>query len=131
MKARIRTYTQKQVLALGLTDDKLTALDELCKKESIKLIKASPDQGGEKVGALLGLTGFSLNGKGDITVNSELLLISGFDERELRTFVGKLRPNGISVPLKASLTDTNKDWTLSQLAGHIAEEHEYMTKGKE
>lgn len=131
MKARIRTYTQKQVLELGLDDDKLAALEELCKQENIKVIKASPDQGGEKVGALLGLTGYALRGKGDITVNSELLLLSGFDERELRTFVGKLKPNGVNVSLKASLTDTNKDWTLSQLAGHIAEEHEYMTNRKE
>ncbi len=131
MKARIRTYTQKQVLELGLDDDKLAALEELCQQENIKVIKASPDQGGEKVGALLGLTGYALRGKGDITVNSEMLLLSGFDERELRTFVGKLRPNGVNVSLKASLTDTNKDWTLSQLAGHIAEEHEYMTNRKE
>ena len=30
------------------------------------------------------------------------------------------------IDLKAALTQTNRSWTLSQLAGELAAEHEYM-----
>ncbi len=127
MKARVRTHSEiKQALCLNVEGEKLLKLEAFCRDEGVALIKALPSQGGETLEALLkGSTG-GRNPGAEITVNSELLVMAGFDEKELRSFVGGLRQNGVVIALKAALTETNRSWTLSQLAGELAAEHEYM-----
>ena len=127
MKARVRTHSEiKQALCLNVEGEKLLKLEAFCRDEGVKLIKALPSQGGETLETLLkGSTG-GRNPGAEITVNCELLVMAGFEEKALRSFVGGLRQRDIMIDLKAALTQTNRSWTLSQLAGELAAEHEYM-----
>ena len=127
MKARIRDTVKRQVLCINLDDEKKKLVETACTCENAELITASADQGAEKAGAFFGLKGYSFSGREDISVSAEALVISGFDDAELRQFLGRLRQLGARVPLKAVLTEHNKDWTLSQLIGHLTEEHEYFS----
>ena len=45
--------------------------------------------------------------------------------------VAALRKAGLYIPYKASLTPTNKDWTVRQLFSEIYQEHQAMHSGQE
>ena len=127
MKARVRTQTEiKQALCLNVEGEKLLKLEAFCRDEGVALIKALPSQGGETLETLLKGSKGSKTPGAEITVNCELLVMAGFEEKALRSLVFGLRQRDIMIDLKAALTQTNRSWTLSQLAGELAAEHEYM-----
>ncbi len=128
MKARIKDTVKRQVLCVNLDEEKKRLVEAACSADRAEMISASAEQGAEKVGAFFGLNGYSFSGRRDITVSAEVLVISGFDDTELMQFVSRLRQLGARIPLKAAVTEHNKDWTLSQLIGHLTEEHEYMNR---
>ena len=127
MKARVRSCSDiKKALCLNVEGEKLERLESFCKAQGVRLIKVLPSQGGEILGELLDSGAQRRASDTQITVNTELLVMAGFDEKELRSFVSGLRQRDIIIDLKAALTQTNRSWTLSQLAGELAAEHEYM-----
>lgn len=88
------------------------------------------DTMGQTVGYLCGLPGYSKQEspiKGGF--QEELLVLCGFSGARLNQLLGLFRSSGVrKVELKAAVTNTNRDWTLSKLADEIRKEHEYMKK---
>ena len=88
MKARVRTQTEiKQALCLNVEGEKLLKLEAFCRDEGVALIKALPSQGGETLETLLKGSKGSKTPGAEITVNCELLVMAGFEEKALRSFV--------------------------------------------
>lgn len=59
-----------------------------------------------------------------------MLVFCGLQNTVLDRFLAELRKNGIRIPLKAVMTETNRDWTLRKLYDELRGEHSYMTGEK-
>lgn len=60
----------------------------------------------------------------------EMLLMCPENERMLDKALQRMRKEKVQVPLKAVLTEMNKNWTSVTLHDEIMREHEKMTGGK-
>ncbi len=60
----------------------------------------------------------------------EMLLMCPENERMLDQVLQRMRKEKVQVPLKAVLTESNKNWTSVVLHDEIMREHEKMTGGK-
>lgn len=60
----------------------------------------------------------------------EMLLMAHLSDKTFAAFLQALPAAVGSVPLKAILTETNKDWTSLALFEQISAEHEAMKNGK-
>jgi hypothetical protein len=59
-----------------------------------------------------------------------MLLMCPENERMLDQVLQRMRKEKVQVPLKAVLTESNKNWTSVVLHDEIMREHEKMTGGK-
>lgn len=57
-----------------------------------------------------------------------LLVMADFTEPELDALLAELRQKGISIPLKAVLTKTNRRWTVLELWAELRREHEAVAR---
>ena len=60
----------------------------------------------------------------------EMLLMCPENERMLDQALQRMRKEKVQVPLKAVLTEINKNWTSVALHDEILREHEKMTGGR-
>ena len=65
-----------------------------------------------------------------IGFQDEMLLMCPENERMLDQALQRMRKEKVQVPLKAVLTEMNKNWTSVALHDEIMREHEKMTGGK-
>lgn len=113
----------KKVLVYGLNKERSKIVEKIAKEFGIDLRFLTNDDLNEKVGDL-----FIGDGSNIEEDKRELLIFSDFDRIILREFLLKLKSNGVVVNHKCVLTDTNKDWTLDYLIGHIEDEHRMVMK---
>ena len=66
---------------------------------------------------------------GEEAPEEEALIMSGLTSRRLDELLTALRQAGVSIPLKAMVTPTNRGWTLLALLKELRLEHEAVTKG--
>ena len=52
--------------------------------------------------------------------------MSGLSETQLDQFLAKMRAADAVIDHKATVTETNKQWSFKELIGEIEEEHEVM-----
>lgn len=82
----------------------------------------------QQVGYLAGLSGFAQNDDGNTNPenapSSEFMLMCGFDEALLDAFLDAMQEQAIRIDHKAIVTQYNRYYTLRQLIGDIANEHE-------
>lgn len=123
-------------LVLYYTPEKSDA-DRLLKgvlvRMGVRIRNITPEQTGEKVGALAGLPGFAEqeNATEAPVIPEKLLVLHGFGQQRLQGLLAALRKAKVPpIPLKAMVTEHNADWTLYQLYQEIRAEHEKMTGGK-
>ena len=64
-------------------------------------------------------------------LREEVLFLCGLTGAGIQLAVAALRKAGLYIPYKASLTPTNKDWTVRQLFSEIYQEHQAMHSGQE
>ncbi|MDR1773548.1 MAG: DUF3783 domain-containing protein [Clostridioides sp.] len=57
-----------------------------------------------------------------IYLNFETVIFSGFNSVEIDLFLEKFNENKVEIPLKATVTEINKKWTLAYLLEQIADE---------
>lgn len=122
--------SSKKIAACLSCGERYDTLEMLCAEFGAELRRVAAEEFGCTVGYLMGVSGFE---KGS-TVNDaqpECLIFSGFSGEELRDLTAKLRKAGLYVPLKAVCTPTNLGWTLRELVGELAKEHEFMKKRAE
>ena len=84
------------------------------------------DRFGETLGALAGVSADGTLQNAPGTFTDEMLVMCGFNGRQMDIFTKKLRSSRCTVPLKAMLTQTNANWTPVKLHQEIAAEHEAM-----
>ena len=62
-----------------------------------------------------------------VPIKDELLILCGFTDERLDELLAKLKKAGVPrTGLKAVVTETNAQWTVYELYGHLLEERRYM-----
>ena len=87
---------------------------------------------GEKIGVLAGLPGYDAPAESvdtsDQSPNSDehLMVMCGITNDQLDQLLAEMRQAKIRIPYKAMLTETNRDFTASELLTEIMKEHKMM-----
>ncbi len=85
----------------------------------------SPEEQGQPLGLLLGLEGYA-PGEAAETFTEEMLVMHQLSGTQFSALLDALRRAGISVALKAVVTETNVAWTSERLHRELAAEHAAM-----
>ena len=83
------------------------------------------------LGALVGLETAAQPDLPAEELREEVLFLCGLTSAGIQLTVAALRKAGLYIPYKASLTPTNKDWTVRQLFSEIYQEHQAMHSRQE
>ncbi len=83
------------------------------------------------MGALVGLETAAQPDLPAEELREEVLFLCGLTSAGIQLTVAALRKAGLYIPYKASLTPTNKDWTVRQLFSEIYQEHQAMHSRQE
>ena len=83
------------------------------------------------LGALVGLETAAQPDLPAEELREEVLFLCGLTNAGIQLTVAALRKAGLYIPYKASLTPTNKDWTVRQLFSEIYQEHQAMHSRQE
>lgn len=101
----------------------------LCLSLGLKIRVVEKEQYGESIGALAGITGYTLDGhiyEGE-GFQDEMLVLKGFSESMLDAFLHGFRKKKIQpVALKAILTEANCGWNSVELHDELVKEHVNM-----
>lgn len=120
---------KKLVLLYNFSGERLSGV-----KRSLVPLKAAAKEVdkalyGEKLGYLLGIEGYTASGASAENFDEELLVMSGFDRQDIDELIRFLRKYGVGrVALKAIVTNTNIDWSSSELYYAVKADHEEMQK---
>lgn len=66
----------------------------------------------------------------DKPFSEEMILMHGLTQVQFHSFLDGLKRGGISVPLKAVSTETNREWSARRLYEELSAEHRAMTQGE-
>lgn len=80
----------------------------------------------QKVGYLLGLTGFSVvekNNEGDFDFSHKVMVFHNIKNKRLDDVLAKLHNASIATPYKAVVTPLNRFWSLKRLCLTMYKEH--------
>ncbi len=88
---------------------------------------------GQTVGHLAGLPDFPERADGapagaDPLPTDEFLLLCNMEEDQIMAIIRAMRPAGISIGCKATLTEHNRRWTFGALIREVSEEHAAMAR---
>ena len=136
MKAHIaRNQNAGVPLALGwnLSAADRGILEGMAPAFGMKLLLVSPADAGKTVSQLLGEVE-TLSSRTLVLepgASPPALLLANFKSRDLDTLLDLMRQAKVSIPLKAVVTPTNKNWVFGDLLAHLKEEHAAFTAAKE
>lgn len=115
------------VLCYNIVGEKYEKIQKICSHAGIKVRVAEQDDYKMTVGQSMGFSGANNADTSDMEsscFDDEMMILYNVSGTHLNTFLRKLRDDGIDIPLKAALTDTNKDWIPSRLCEELKKEHE-------
>ncbi|WBW50089.1 DUF3783 domain-containing protein [Peptoniphilus equinus] len=114
----------KQFFYYGFSPEREAVLQAIAASFDIDAMAIDDEDTNQKVGYIFGMEGFERT-EGDGEAHSaEFVIFSSFDRNEMGQFLMALKEEGIVIPFKCVLTETNAAWTLSYLMAHVADEHE-------
>ena len=113
---------------LGADTVKGSKIRAILEEMGIEAVTVEKSQINQSVGYLAGYKGFAedaeaFTGSG---YTAEFMLMSGLSETQLDQFLAKMRAADAVIDHKATVTETNKQWSFRELIGEIEEEHEVM-----
>lgn len=113
---------------LGADTVKGSKIRAILKEMGIEAVTVEKSQINQSVGYLAGYKDFAgdaeaFTGSG---YTAEFMLMSGLSETQLDQFLAKMRAADAVIDHKATVTETNKQWSFKELIGEIEEEHEVM-----
>lgn len=113
---------------LGADTVKGSKIRAILKEMGIAAVTVEKSQINQSVGYLAGYKDFAgdaeaFTGSG---YTAEFMLMSGLSETQLDQFLAKMRAADAVIDHKATVTETNKQWSFKELIGEIEEEHEVM-----
>ena len=104
-------------------------LKSILVRMGVRIKNVGPDAVGQTVGFLLGRKGFDARENPEAPALAEpMLVMDGFTDKRLEILLREMKKNGVSVPYKAIVTETNLGWIFHQLYDELAREHEAMSK---
>ncbi len=109
--------------------DKESALRALCARLGIRFKTIAADEAGQKLGALVGLPGFTADAPPADALADELLILHRFADRKIDAFLAAMRKAEIPrIALKAVVTEHNAEWSLTALAAELQREHDEFAR---
>lgn len=109
--------------------ERAAQLKAILVRMGVRIKNIPPEAVGQTVGCLLGRKGFDAREAPEAPALSEpVLVLDGFTDKRLEILMREMKKNGVSVPYKAAVTETNLAWLLYQLYDELAAEHEAMGK---
>lgn len=113
---------------LGADTVKGSKIRAILEEMGIAAVTVEKRQINQSVGYLAGYKDFAgdaeaFTGSG---YTAEFMLMSGLSETQLDQFLAKMRAADAVIDHKATVTETNKQWSFKELIGEIEEEHEVM-----
>ena len=136
MKAHIaRNQNAGVPLALGwnLSAADRGKLDGMAPAFGMKLLPVSPADACKTVAQLLG----EVDVKSPKTLLLQpgayppALVLANFKEKDVDTLLDLLKQAQVTIPLKAVVTASNRNWVFADLLAHLQEEHTAFTAAKE
>ena len=123
--------TGETVLLYHIEGEKGRKLKALLVQNGIRIRSVKPEQYGQPIGFLAGVKGIepwegTYQGE---DFPEEMMVLKGIFCRRLDMLLGLMRREGISIGLKAVVTEQNMLWDSVKLYEEIREEHEAMTQG--
>lgn len=116
----------KKVLLFQVEKEKKKQIVALCRTLEITPVIISRGQYEESLGALAGIDGFTLSGKGygGPPLDTDMMVFSGISSDALDIFLKEYKRAEIApIPLKAVLTKHNIFWNARQLYDELYKEH--------
>ncbi|MBO4913876.1 MAG: DUF3783 domain-containing protein [Oscillospiraceae bacterium] len=114
---------------LGIDSEKGRLLRGVLCEQKLLTLDVDEKQLGEKVGRLAATNAAAEGARAPESIpREEFMLLCGLGGRQLDRLLAAMRRAGVSVPYKAVLTDTNREWTLCKLIEAVVHEHEMMKK---
>lgn len=97
----------------------------------VRIKNVAPDAVGQTVGHLLGRKGFDARENPETPALADpVLVMDGFTDKRLEILLREMRKEGVAVPYKAVVTETNLGWLFHQLYDELAAEHAAMQPEK-
>lgn len=129
MKAHIIPPAPPAALAWNPPQD--GSLEAVCAGAGLRFCRVEEKDLGRTVADICGLPGAE-GARGVIPAAdpTPALVIWGLDRKELDDFLGRLKAAGVSIPLKAMVTGTNRAWAFGQLLAELHAEHRAVTGEK-
>ena len=121
------------VLAWNLSAADRGILEGMAPAFGMKLLPVSPADAGKTVAQLLGevetLAPRTLVLEPD--AYPAAVVLANFRERDLDTLLDLMKQAQVTIPLKAVVTPSNRNWVFGDLLAHLQEEHAAFTAAKE
>ncbi|MBR6259200.1 MAG: DUF3783 domain-containing protein [Oscillospiraceae bacterium] len=94
-------------------------------KSGLKSREVKKEEYGQSLGYLAGIEGYEeIPNADNLDFSDEMLVLCGLSDRQTGVLLPALRKAGVSISLKAALTETNADWSSSQLHEELIRERE-------
>lgn len=122
-----------RILLFGLKKEKNRAVCKAAQKIGADVITVARKDYGQKIGALAGIKGFSMERKSyeGPDFATEMMIFSGMDPQQVDMFLAEYKATGEApVALKAIITPHNVFWTAEALFRELMKEH-VQFRGKE
>lgn len=115
------------VLSFRLTPKENAQLKDLCMVMGLRLREVGPEQYGETIGALAGLTAETGAPKHLAPPPAKMLVFAQVSDDALDVLLSMLRAMEIAVgSYKAVLTENNRSWTVPELFAELKAEREEL-----
>lgn len=113
---------------LGADTVKGSKIRAILEEMGIAAVTVEKSKINQSVGYLAGYKGFEGNAEAftGSGYTAEFMLMSSLSETQLDQFLAKMRAADAVIDHKATVTETNKQWSFKELIGEIEEEHEVM-----
>ena len=109
--------------------EQAAVLKSILVRMGVRLRNVAPEAVGQTIGCLLGRKGFDAREAPEAPALAEpVLVLDGFTDKRLEILLREMKKNGVSIPYKAVVTETNLGWLFHQLYDELAAEHEAMSK---
>ncbi len=140
MKARVRAISNipnipERVLTYAVEESIQPRLSAALEKLRIEEYRVSPEETELPVGRLAGLPGyeekrpFQPAGKGKTAAPARgFLCMCGLSDKRMDELLDLLRREEIFIPIRAKLTETNKDWSFAAWMEELSREHEAVVR---
>lgn len=110
------------ILAYSLTDERMSRLTFLCMRTGVLARRVAPEDAGQPIGALCGLSD-RIDDAPEAVCPEEMLVFCHMDNGAVSRFLQSARQMKVRpFALKAMLTPTNVSWNAAQLCAELQEE---------